>query len=121
MEQSKLDQYLYGLLRMAFCGDLFTGMPTAEEWAALYQAAQKQSMIGVVYAVIEKLPKEQQPPVQLTMQWLAKAEMIRGLNQLQYAEAARLTKLFSGMERRTAIIRWLLQRGPTSSHSEQRS
>ena len=105
MGDSKLDQYLFGLLRMAVCGVPFAGMPTAEEWAALYLAARQQSVIGVVYAAVEKLPKEQQPPVQLTMQWMSEAEAVRGLNQLQYQEAARLTKLFGDMGRRTVILK----------------
>ena len=105
MGSSKLDQYLFGLLRMAVCGEPFAGMPTAEEWAALYLAARQQSVIGVVYAAVEKLPKEQQPPVQLTMQWMSEAEAVRGLNQLQYQEAARLTKLFGDMGRRTVILK----------------
>jgi len=105
MEQSKLQQHLFGLLRTAFCGETFTGMPTAEEWAELYTAVRRQSLIGVVYAVIEKLPKEQQPPMQITMQWMGEAEAVRGLNKLQNAEAARLTKLFGDMGRRTAILK----------------
>ena len=105
MEQSKLHQYLFELLRMAFSGETFTAKPTAEEWAALYTAVQQQSMIGVVYAVIENLPKEQQPPVQMMMQWMGEAEAVRGLNQLQYAEAAKLTKLFGDMGRHTAILK----------------
>lgn len=105
MGSSKLDQYLFGLLRMAVCGEPFAGMPTAEEWAALYLAARQQSVIGVVYAAVEKLPKEQQPPVQLTMQWMSEAEAVRGLNQLQYQEAAHLTKLFGDMGRRTVILK----------------
>ena len=104
MISDELKNSFFRLLRAALCGepcDTAAGC----DWQQIYLMAQRQSMIGVVYSVIEKLPKDQQPPLPITMQWMAHTEAIRGMNQLQNKEAARLTKLFGDMGRRTAILK----------------
>ena len=104
MIDDKLKYSFFTLLRAALCGE---PCDTAADfdWQQIYAMSQRQSMIGVVYSVVEKLPKHQQPPMQLTMQWMGEAEAIRGLNQFQYNEAARLTKLIGDMGWRTAILK----------------
>lgn len=78
---------------------------TVEEWRGLYEEAARQSLTGVLYTAVEKLPKEQQPPLDIAMQWMSEAEAIRGMNTLQNQEAARLTRVFGDAGRRTAILK----------------
>lgn len=47
------------------------------DWEALYEFAKKQTITGVLYAGVEKLPKEQRPPKQILMNWYMMAERIR--------------------------------------------
>ena len=42
--------------------DRFDVAPTEEEWESLIETANKQTMIGVAFSAIERLPKEQRPP-----------------------------------------------------------
>jgi hypothetical protein len=100
-----IHQQFFGLLRLALNGTPFTAEPGEEEWSAVYRMAREQSLTGVLYAVVATLPTEQQPPMALAMQWVSEAEAIRGMNQVQYQEAARLTKLFGDAGRRTAILK----------------
>lgn len=98
-------QQFFGLLRLALDGTPFTAEPGEEEWTALYRMAREQSLTGLIFAVAASLPEAQQPPTALAMQWMSEAESIRGLNDLLYQEAARLTRLFADAGRKTAILK----------------
>ena len=98
-------QQFFGLLRLALDGTPFTAEPGEEEWTALYRMAREQSLTGLIFAVAASLPEAQQPPTALVMQWMSEAESIRGLNDLLYQEAARLTRLFADAGRKTAILK----------------
>jgi hypothetical protein len=67
--------------------------------------AGQQSVMGVCFTAFSRLSKEQQPPMEILMQWIGEAETIRGMNELQNQEAARLTRLFSEQGRKTAILK----------------
>ena len=75
------------------------------EWRSLHETAARQSVLGVVWHGIGCLPQEQQPPMDVALQWASEAERIRGLNQLQNAEAARLTRVFAEAGRRSMILK----------------
>ena len=68
---------------------------SAEDWERLYSMAGEQSVLGIAYAGIERLPKDAQPPMELAFQWASEAETVRGHNRLVNAEASRLTELFA--------------------------
>ena len=103
-------QLFFALLRTAMTDEPFEASPTATvatetEWTALYRMAKQQSLTGVIYTAVAKLPREQQPPMMLAMQWTSEAEAIRGLNDLLNSEAARLTRLFADNGRRSAVLK----------------
>lgn len=54
--------------------------PSAEEWQELYVLSKKQALLGINYAAIERLPKEQGPPRKLLLQWCLAAERIKERN-----------------------------------------
>ena len=51
--------------------------PSDKEWSRLYMDAMKQSVAGLAFEGIQKLPKEQCPPQKLLFQWLAISEQIK--------------------------------------------
>lgn len=65
-----------------------------KEWRALLVMAQEQTLLGVAYNGIAKLPQGVRPPKAVAVQWSAAAESIRGANCLMNQEAARYTGLF---------------------------
>ncbi len=75
------------------------------DWNRIYTDAQKQSLLGVLWSAIERLPHDKQPPLEVLLPWAGDAEMIRGMNQLLDQEAARLTKIFQEKGRRNAILK----------------
>ena len=56
--------------------------PTAGEWKSLYEVAKKQSLMGVCFAGVQKLQKQQQcPPEMLYLQWMGMAAKIQQWNE----------------------------------------
>lgn len=53
-------------------------------WADFYQFAKKQSLLGVVFDGISKLPKEQAPYTDLLMKWMGNSMAIKQRNVLMY-------------------------------------
>ena len=94
------------LLRVALgLSQVFPYIPTDKEWLALYTMAHRQTLLGVAYNAIARLPKESQPPRLLMLLWARDAEAIRGKNRLFYQESARYTQLFAERGFRSAILK----------------
>ena len=55
-------------------------VPTPEEWEEIYEMSKKQSVAGIAFAGVERLPQEQMPPGRRIRQWAVKAEKTREHN-----------------------------------------
>lgn len=103
-----MEEKFFALLRLGLGmkGQTPSGFSLApEEWPALYEMATRQSVLGVAYAGVQRLPKDARPPMELAFQWASEAETIRGHNRLVDGVAARLTELFGKEGRRSAILK----------------
>ena len=108
LDVSNNEGALFALLRLGLgTGGAATDVPalSAEDWERLYSMAGEQSVLGIAYAGIERLPKDAQPPMELAFQWASEAETVRGHNRLVNAEASRLTELFAAAGRKTAVLK----------------
>lgn len=106
MEQ--LEDKFFELLRVGLgTGGASTAVPALSpgDWDCLYRMAGEQSVLGIAYAGIERLPKDAQPPMELAFQWASEAETVRGHNRLVNGVAVRLTQLFAAEGRRSAILK----------------
>lgn len=104
----RLKEKFFALLRLGLGmeGHAPSGFSlTPEEWSVLYDMAVRQSVLGVAYAGIQRLPKDALPPMELAFQWASEAETIRGHNRLVNGVAARLTVFFAAEGRRSAILK----------------
>lgn len=94
----------------------FNFRPTAGEWAQLYEQSLRQSLVGVTYEGVSRLPEDcfepavssgadaqTHLPQLLALQWASDAEVIAGLNDLQNRKAAQLTARFEEQGHRTVI------------------
>ncbi len=98
------DEQFYKFLRLSLgLTQEFPVNTDSDEWLRLYQTAVRQSLVGVCWQGVCLLTEDKKPPVELVLRWVVDAEMVRSMNTLQNQEAARLTKLFAGHGRRTAI------------------
>ncbi len=104
-ELSHKEFVLFSLLRTALNGEPFTQIMDAGAWRSIYVEAKRQSLLGIIWKVANSLPREQQPPMEVALMWVSESEAIRGFNELQNKEAARLTKLFAEVGRKTIILK----------------
>lgn len=58
----------------------FSHPPTEEEWGELLALAKKQTLVGITFIGIERLPKEQRPPKKILLQWYSATERIKASN-----------------------------------------
>lgn len=106
MEAKRNQEQFFHLLRLSMgVTEQTTFEATAEDWQWLHKEAARQGLTGVIYDAVAQVPADQQPPVDLFIQWMCEADVIKGLNELLYQESARLTKLFGDAGRRTAILK----------------
>ena len=85
--------------------DALSCEPSTAEWNALYGMAVKQAVAGVCFYGIQRLPKEQQPPKGLLLQWFALAEQIKQRNRLVNARACELQKLLEDDGLRACVLK----------------
>ena len=78
---------------------------TSDDWNTLYEQADKQLLLGILYNGIKRLPPSNQPPLPTVFQWASEAETINGLNKKFNAEAARLTQIFAAEGHQSAILK----------------
>ena len=69
--------------------------PTAEEWEVAYDLAQRQTLTGIAFCGVQRLPEEQRPPRMLLMKWYMTAEQIRRKNEKMDRMTVAVAKKFA--------------------------
>lgn len=97
---------IFELIRVALGKQTQLSRPLSEEeWNDLYACAMKQSMVGVCFAGITKLPKEQHPPIQMYYQWLGMASQIQQQNEKLDRQTSVIWKRLKDDGLATAILK----------------
>lgn len=68
--------------------------PSPEEWERLYTTAKEQTLAGIAFAALERLPHSQLPPPRRIRQWAVKADRIRELNRQASRQTAAVWRYF---------------------------
>ena len=68
---------------------------TDKEWCQLYESSKKQSVVGVVFEGVKKLPKEYRPPLSVLYQWIGDSEQIKAQNQLLNEKSQEISKILA--------------------------
>lgn len=68
--------------------------PAPGQWRALYALARHQTLTGVFYSGIERLPADQRPETELLLQWYASAERIKAFSRRLNAVCATVTEQY---------------------------
>lgn len=71
-----------------------SAVPDAAQWRRLFDMACRQTLTGVLYAGVERLPADQRPPRELLLQWFALAERIKAANRRLDAECVAVSAHF---------------------------
>lgn len=65
---------------------------SCDEWESLYSECEKQALLGIAFAGVEKLPKEQYPPFDVLAEWVHDAQVTKERNEKMNAECEALAK-----------------------------
>lgn len=66
--------------------------PSMREWGELFDIAKHQSVAGVLFDAVKRLPEEQWPPKDITLKWMATAEAIVKQNERTTVVCGKLTE-----------------------------
>ncbi len=73
----RIESIFFELLLVAIgCRTELSCVLTAEEWERLYAIVQKQAMVGIAFAGVVRLPREQLPPRNRLIQWKVYADKL---------------------------------------------
>lgn len=75
------------------------------EWKTFFLMAKQQTVQGIIFNSLSRLPTDSRPPRTLTMRLSMTVETIRGQNLLMNQEAARYTQLFSNRKVQSVILK----------------
>lgn len=98
----------FELIQVAICHrDSLSRMPSTAEWSMLYGLAVKQTVSGVCFCGVQRLPKDQlaNMPTPLKMQWLAMAAKILQRNEVMNRKCAEVYKALTKEGFRCVILK----------------
>ena len=73
----RVDNLFFELLQIALgTRDVLSRVPKMKEWMVLYQKSENQSIIGVMLDGLERLPENQRPPQDFSLQWIGYVQVI---------------------------------------------
>ena len=97
---------LFELLQVSIgCRSQLSAIPTNEEWFSLFDIAVKQSIAGIIFTGVERLPKEQWPEKQIVFQWMALTSQIEQRNVQTTEACQKLIKKFEADGFKTCILK----------------
>ena len=79
--------------------------PNDTEWKALYDMAKKQSMVGVCFAGVQRLPEDERPPEKLYLTWMGMAAKIQQRNEVVNRQCVELQAQLSADGLRSCILK----------------
>lgn len=78
---------------------------SAKNWECIYNEANRQTVLGVAFCGIQKLPTACKPPIEIMFQWASDFEVIGGANKILNDEAAKLTQFFDRHKMCSVILK----------------
>lgn len=101
-----IEQLFFELIQIAIGNRVcLSHSPTAEEWKALYDMAKKQSLVGVCFAGVQRLPEEERPPEMLYLTWIGMAAKIQQRNEVVNAQCVEVQQMIEKAGFRTYIMK----------------
>lgn len=85
--------------------DELSSVPTAVEWQKIYQFAEQQALVGVLFGGIEKLPKHQLPDKDLLIAWFGQTEYLKVGKRQIHADLKLVDEVFKRAGYRTCLLK----------------
>lgn len=83
----------------------FRKSPSEKDWYNIYEEVEKQSLIGFCFTVIERLPNNQRPGMNLLMEWVGQTEKIKVQNKIVNKRTAEISLLFQKGGYRSTVLK----------------
>ncbi len=104
--KEKIPTLFFELIQVAFANkETLSGVPSGKDWADLYRLAVKQSLIGICFYGIQRLPEEQRPEEDLYYKWMGIAAKIQQRNEFLNKECVRLQSHFMEAGFNTIVLK----------------
>lgn len=68
-------------------------VPSRDHWKQIYMISSKQTLLGVVFNGVEKLPESQRPPYEILSKWIASVVRIEQCNKHLNTRVSELAKV----------------------------
>ena len=75
-------------------GSELSATPTATQWEELFELSKRQTLVGIAFTGIEKLPAAQRPPKELLLKWYNHCQIIEKQNKVLNRQAVAVAKKF---------------------------
>ena len=106
MQEPSVIELFFALIRCGIGKDnKLPYTPTGEDWNELFEIAKKQTMLGIAFAGIERIPQEQRPPRNIILQWYTVCEIIKKKNTELNRRCAIISEKFRSEGFRNCILK----------------
>lgn len=96
----------FELIQLAIGTRIFLSYtPTEDEWRELYVMAKKQSLVGVCFAGVQKLPEVERPPEMLYLTWMGMAAKIQQRNEVVNRQCAQVQQRLTGDGLQSCVLK----------------
>lgn len=95
---------LIALLRLALTGEQEAVLSEYIDWEAIREMAEQQSVLGITFAGIERLPRQMMPAMPILMDWVGQAEKIKTQNETADKTSAKVVNTFERKYGTKAIL-----------------
>lgn len=90
-----INNLFFELIRVALCNaDSLSHKPSDKECKLLYDMAKKQSLVGICFAAVQRMPEDMRPPEMLYLTWMGMAAKIQQRNEMMNASTKKALELF---------------------------
>lgn len=101
-----IEQLFFELIRVALGNaDELSHKPTDNEWKQLYDMAKKQSLVGICFAAVQRLPEDMRPPEMLYLTWMGMAAKIQQRNEVVNRQCVELQAKLSADGLRSSVLK----------------
>lgn len=102
----RMTEIFFKLLRLSTgAGDTYFPVLTPQEWQMVYDMAIQQSVLGLVFSGIEKLPNDLWPDKMISMKFYAQVKYIRSFSEQVEEASISSVRRFRREGRRSVILK----------------
>ncbi len=99
------DNVFFQLIRYAIGETVEMPQLSDEVWERMYETAKKQSLVGIAFQTVTRLPADLQPPRKLKLRWFMQVEKIAKRSEVVNDVAVKVAKQFSKIGAPNCILK----------------